>query len=78
LPGKNDTGGQNFRTEDDRIRALPSDPLITEPRITIAGQTAPGGGITVRDQTLIVAADDVVIRLRMRFFCSSACKWSSS
>jgi len=31
-------------------------------RITIDGQTAPGGGITVRDQPLVVAADDVVIR----------------
>jgi len=35
---------------------------ISEGRITIAGQTAPGGGITLRDQTLVVAADDVVIR----------------
>ncbi|ALL15361.1 pectate lyase [Caulobacter henricii] len=35
---------------------------ISNGQITIAGQTAPGGGITVRDQTLVVAADDVVIR----------------
>jgi len=41
---------------------LKSDLKISEPRITIAGQTAPGGGITVRDHTLVVAADDVVIR----------------
>ena len=41
---------------------LKSDLKITEPRLTIAGQTAPGGGITLRDHTLVVAADDVVIR----------------
>ncbi len=35
---------------------------IREPRITIAGQTAPGGGITLRGQPLIVSADDVVVR----------------
>ncbi len=34
---------------------------IRRGRITIAGQTAPGG-VTLRDQPLIVAADDVVIR----------------
>lgn len=35
---------------------------IRRGRVTIAGQTAPGGGITLRDQALIVAADDVVVR----------------
>ena len=40
-----------------------SSPLtIRRGRITIAGQTAPGGGITLRDHPLIVAADDVVVR----------------
>lgn len=36
--------------------------VVRNGRITIAGQTAPGGGITLRDQSLRVAADDVVIR----------------
>ena len=35
---------------------------ISESRVTIAGQSAPGGGITLRDQPLEVDADDVVIR----------------
>ncbi len=35
---------------------------IRNGRITLAGQTAPGGGIALRDQPLIVAADDVVVR----------------
>lgn len=42
--------------------ALKTPLKISEPNLTIAGQTAPGGGITLRDQTLVVAADDVVIR----------------
>jgi len=40
---------------------------IREPRITLAGQSAPGDGITLRNRPLIVEADDVVIRyLRSR------------
>jgi hypothetical protein len=35
---------------------------IVEPRITIAGQSAPGEGITLRNYTLHIAADDVVVR----------------
>jgi hypothetical protein len=40
---------------------------ISRGRITIAGQTAPGEGITLADQPLVIAADDVVVRyLRVR------------
>jgi len=41
---------------------LKSELKIANGQITIAGQTAPGGGITLRDHTLVVGADDVVIR----------------
>jgi hypothetical protein len=41
---------------------LASDLVISEPRITIAGQSAPGGGIAIADQALVVRADDVIIR----------------
>lgn len=41
---------------------LASSLRIREPGITLAGQTAPGGGITLRGQPLVISADDVVIR----------------
>jgi len=35
--------------------------------VTVAGQTAPGGGVTLRGQPLVIDADDVVVRyLRIR------------
>lgn len=40
---------------------------IARPNITVAGQTAPGDGITLRGKPLIIAADDVVVRyIRVR------------
>ncbi|MCR5871051.1 pectate lyase [Sphingomonas sp. J344] len=35
---------------------------VREGQVTIAGQSAPGDGITLRDHPLVVQADDVVIR----------------
>ena len=40
---------------------------IRNSRLTLAGQTAPGGGITLRNRALVVKASDIVIRyLRTR------------
>jgi pectate lyase len=47
--------------------ALKSDLSVREPYLTIAGQTAPGDGICLRDATFGVATHDVVVRyLRCR------------
>jgi hypothetical protein len=40
---------------------------ISRANVTLAGQTAPGDGITLRGQPLIIAADDVIVRyIRVR------------
>ena len=36
--------------------------VIRNGRVTVAGHTAPGGGIAVRDRAFEIAADDVVVR----------------
>lgn len=46
---------------------LQSDLRIIHPRITIAGQTAPGDGICLRNYPLIISANDAAVRyLRVR------------
>ncbi|MBP6899354.1 MAG: hypothetical protein KBC73_04640 [Burkholderiaceae bacterium] len=47
--------------------ALKTPLVVKHGRLTLAGQTAPGDGITLRDQPFEIAADDVVVRfLRSR------------
>jgi pectate lyase len=47
--------------------ALKSPITVTKPFVTIAGQTAPGGGVCLRDATFGIATHDVVVRhLRSR------------
>lgn len=42
--------------------ALRRELVVRDGRLTIAGQTAPGDGITLRDHPFTIAADDVVVR----------------
>jgi pectate lyase len=80
----NDSGTGSLRValEADRPRtvvfnvsgtiALKTDIKVVNGRLTIAGQTAPGDGITIRDHSLEIAADDVVVRyIRARLGAAS-------
>jgi hypothetical protein len=42
--------------------ALKSPLTIRHGQVTIAGQSAPGDGVMLRDQPLVIAADDVIVR----------------
>lgn len=79
-----DSGPGSFRAavEADRPRTvvfhvsgtipLKTDVVVTNGRLTIAGQTAPGDGITLKDRSLNIAADDVVVRyIRARLGAAS-------
>ena len=63
-------GGQGARTVVFRVTGtieLETPVSIREPYVTVAGQTAPGMGVTVRGAPLLIRTHDVVIRyLRIR------------
>lgn len=46
----------------DGVIALASPLVIREGRVTIAGQAAPGDGVSLKNYPLVVAADDVIVR----------------
>ena len=48
--------------EVDGIIDLERDIVLKNGRVTIAGQSAPGSGVTLRNHGLVVKADDVIIR----------------
>ncbi|MEK7643169.1 MAG: hypothetical protein AAB372_01860 [Patescibacteria group bacterium] len=50
---------------------LESNIVISEPFLTIAGQTAPGDGIVIRNYTVEITASDVIVR-NMRFRVADA------
>lgn len=46
----------------DGVIALASPLVIREGRVTVAGHSAPGDGVSLKNYPLVVAADDVVVR----------------
>ncbi len=49
------------------IIALEKPIVVKEPLLTLAGQTAPGGGVALKNFDFVIAADDVIVRhLRFR------------
>tara|TARA_R110001599_G_scaffold323327_3_gene534752 strand:+ start:1968 stop:4463 length:2496 start_codon:yes stop_codon:yes gene_type:complete len=51
---------------------LQGDLVVSNPYLTIAGQTAPGDGITLKRHPLIISADDVIVRyIRVRLGAES-------